>query len=283
MRVRQYRFRRCSECKSLFLAEPPSPERIDELYADQTYFANPNFDSPEADGFRGYLNYLDDRLHIEQKFDQILERIERWTPRGRLLDVGAGPGFLLSAAAARGWSALGLDVNPWAVAYGRRELRVDLRQGTLEAGSINGETFEAVTMMDVVEHIPDVDALIAAAAGALRRGGVLAVLTADAGSRVSRALRGRWPEVKRVPEHLTLFSVRGLRSLLERRGFEPLEWHSIGKTSSVATLVADVSPIAPAIGRPLQRLIGRSSLANRNFELDPRTKFVLYARRQGRA
>ena len=46
----------------------------------------------------------------------------------------------------------------------------------------------------------------------------------------------------------------------------------------MSTLVADVLPAAPRLVRPLQRLAARTGLAERTFELDPHTKFCLYAR-----
>jgi hypothetical protein len=112
---------------------------------------------------------------------------------------------------------------------------------------------------------------------------VLAILTPDAGSPVSRLLGSRWPEVKRVPEHLVLFSVKGLKDLLARHGYEFLGWHSIGKRSSLATLLADVSPIAPGLGKRLQGRLARGGrVGSWEFELDPRTKFCLYARKASR-
>ena len=65
--------------------------------------------------------------HIEAKFDRVIERVERQRPPGRLLDVGAGPGFMVSAARARGWDAEGIDLNPWAVAHARDVIGVQGR------------------------------------------------------------------------------------------------------------------------------------------------------------
>jgi SAM-dependent methyltransferase len=136
-------------------------------------------------------------------------------------------------------------------------------------------------MMDLIEHVSESDALVARAAEITKPGGVLAILTPDAGSPVSRLLGRRWPEVKRVPEHLVLFSVVGLKALLSRHGYEVLEWHSIGKRSSLAALAADVSPIAPRLGSRLRNRLAGSRVGEYQFELDPRTKFCLYARRVG--
>jgi len=280
MQVRDYKFRRCSSCRTLFLEQMVDEAQTAHLYADTSYFANPDFDSAESGGYHGYLDYIEDREHIEGKFTRVLERVERWRAPGNLLDVGAGPGFMLTAAALRGWSPRGIEINPWAVEYARDELNLDVLHGTLASVPLKPAAFDAVTMMDLIEHVPRPDTVLAKTAEITKQGGILAILTPDAGSPVSRLLGRRWPEVKRVPEHLNLFSVSGLRALLSRHGYEVLDWHSIGKRSSLATLVADVSPIAPRLGNLLQtRLAGGGRVGAWEFELDPRTKFCLYARR----
>lgn len=253
------------------------------LYSDASYFANPSFGSPETGGYHGYKDYLGDRQNMDEKFQRVLSHIERHVEPGRLLDVGAGPGFLIAAARERGWEALGVDLNPWAARHAREQLDVDVRvQGLVEA-RFEGGGFDAVTMLDMIEHVPDPEELIEEAARVIRPEGVLALLTPDAGSPVSRLMGGRWPEVQRAPEHMTLFSVAGLAELLPRHAFRIVGWHSIGKTSSLRVLAADVAPFAPAVGRPVQRAVAHLPGRHRTVEFDPRTKFALYAIREGHA
>jgi SAM-dependent methyltransferase len=279
MRIRTYEFRRCGSCRTLFLTQAVDEADTSHLYSGPSYFANPDFGSVESGGYHGYLDYIEDREPIEEKFERVLERVERWRAPGSLLDVGAGPGFMVSAAARRGWVSRGIEINPWAVEFATGKLSLDVQLGTLEDLQSKPAAMDAVTMMDLIEHVSKPDELVAKAAEITRLGGVLAILTPDAGSPVSRLLGRRWPEVKRVPEHLILFSVSGLGALLSRHGYEVLEWHSIGKRSSLATLAADVSPIAPSLGNRLQTRLAGNRIGDHRFELDPRTKFCLYARR----
>jgi 2-polyprenyl-3-methyl-5-hydroxy-6-metoxy-1,4-benzoquinol methylase len=261
---------RCVECSTLLAV---GADEALHYYADERYFQNPDFATTNAD-LRGYKDYLADRAHIEQKFERVLEQIERMTPVGRLLDVGAGPGFLVSLARSRGWDARGVDLNPWAARYASEQLGVSVEVGSLEQeppGSL-----EAITMLDLLEHVADPEKLVVRAATALKPGGVLVVLTPDAGSRVSRALGRRWPEIKRVPEHLVLFSAAGLSRLLARHDLHVVRSESVGKTSSVRILAADVSPIAPELGKVLTRL-GDTRLGDLELTMNARTKICVYA------
>lgn len=249
------------------------------MYESGQYFENPEFHSPRTGGYHGYKQYMADREHIEEKFDRVLADIECFHAPGRLLDVGAGPGFLLTAAGRRGWDAAGVDLNQWAVDQGRAE-GLNLNAVNLIDARFENGAFDAVTMMDLLEHVSDPAALVAEAARITRPGGVMGVLTPDAGSPVSRVLGARWPELQRVPEHLTLFSVRGLTALLECHGFEVIGWHWLGKRTTILTLISDVSPVAPEVGRRLHRWAQARPAGMRVYDLNPYTKFCLYARRR---
>ncbi len=251
---------------------------MQHLYRDNSYFQNPDFDSPETGGYHGYREYMKDREQIEEKFSRVLANVECFRDLGRLLDVGSGPGLLLRAARARGWDPVGVDLNPWAAEFALTE-NLDVRTTSLREAGFEAQSFDAITMMDLLEHVADPAELVAEAARLMRPGAVLAVLTPDAGSPVSRLLGRRWPELQRAPEHLTLMSVRGLSSLLEAHGLEVLGWHWMGKRTTINTLIADVSPIAPDLGRRVARWAAQRPFGQYVYNLNPLTKFCLYARR----
>ena len=278
MTVAGHAFGRCPACLSLFLVDPPG--EVGGQYEGKAYYVDEGFGPPGAGSFHGYRDYLADREEITRKFVGVLEHMERLVAPGRLVDVGAGPGFLVAAARERGWDATGLDLNAWAAEYAREQVGVDVRCCALEDAQLGDGEADGLTMMDLVEHVGDPHALVGEAARVLRPGGALAILTPDAGSPVSRALGARWPEVQRPPEHIVLFSVAGLSAMLEAHGFRVEGWHWIGKRSTIETLLEDVSPAAPAAARMVRPAVRGRALGRISFELDPRTKFCLYAVRR---
>jgi SAM-dependent methyltransferase len=271
-------WRRCAECGTLFDPDPPGPDEVAALYEGEGYFVKG--EAAEDGTLWGYADdYLADRASSELKFERVLRHLERYAGPGRLADVGCGPGFLLPLAERRGWEASGADLNEWAVRYAREELGADAVHGGLDALGLEDGALDAVTMLDLIEHVPDPDPLLAEAARAVRPGGAVAILTPDAGSPVSRAMGARWPEVRRPGEHAVVYSVAGLSARLREHGFAAASWHWIGKTASLATLAADVAPAAPGLaGAARSRLEGLPT-GERIVDFDPRTKFCLYARR----
>lgn len=90
----------------------------------------------------------------------------------RLLDVGCGSGYLLQRMLKRGWDALGVDPYPRGRAI-REPLRSRVVSGSLDA--VSGAEFDAVTAIEVVEHIPDYPDFLKGMVELLRPGGMLMV------------------------------------------------------------------------------------------------------------
>jgi SAM-dependent methyltransferase len=116
-----------------------------------------------------------ERLRREN-FRDVLDRVGARVPLdgARLLDVGSAHGGFLEEAAARGVRATGVEPEE-DVAAGPVGRGLDVRVGFFPDVLEAGETFDVITFNDVLEHIPDARATLAACAGALRPGGVLAV------------------------------------------------------------------------------------------------------------
>lgn len=102
--------------------------------------------------------------------------------RVRVLDVGCGAGLAAEAMARRGFEVLGIDAAPAAVAAAAEHARglglpLSYRVATAEDLLTEGARFPVVTALEIVEHIPDVDAFLGVLARLLTPGGVLVLST----------------------------------------------------------------------------------------------------------
>ena len=95
----------------------------------------------------------------------------------RVLDVGCGGGLLSEALAAAGANVTGIDLGAGVLEVARMHLHesgleVDYRETSAEAHAREAPgTYDLVTCMEVLEHVPDPASLVAACATLLKPGG----------------------------------------------------------------------------------------------------------------
>ncbi len=142
-----------------------------------------------------------------------------FSPGGRLLDVGCGPGLFLKAAEGQGWAVEGVEVSPSAAEYASAVLKVPVRQSKLEQAGYPDASFDVVTLLDTLEHLGDPLATLAEIRRVLKPGGRLILNTPDFASS-SRAMLGKAWAVLTPAEHLFYFREGTLRRMLEKAGFE---------------------------------------------------------------
>jgi 2-polyprenyl-3-methyl-5-hydroxy-6-metoxy-1,4-benzoquinol methylase len=260
----RWQLRRCSRCRSLWLDPRPSPEDLPKAYADY-YTHGPTVPERPSSGIRGMLRGLVhgvDDAHLARTLGyqlpvawwaDILGRSLRVLPGrraiaefgilglpfvagGRLLDGGSGDGTFVAVAQRLGWAAEGVDNDAAAVSRAQAN-GLPVRAATL--GQLVGEgmqeSFDAVTLRHVIEHVEDPHATIGAARELLVPGGRLALATPNAESylheRFGRAWRGLEP-----PRHLQIFTRQALVEVVEGHGL--VIERGVTSTRGVRTIAA---------------------------------------------
>lgn len=154
---------------------------------------------------------------VTQRLDRIVAKFEKFRRTGRLLDVGFGGGELLDAARRAGWQVHGVDVSAEAVDRARQR-GIEATHGTLANASFDSASFDVVVAVESLEHIADLVPLLTEARRVLRPGGLLWITTPHGRGLSARILGTAWSVVS-PPEHIQLFSIRGIRTLLRSCGF----------------------------------------------------------------
>jgi 2-polyprenyl-6-hydroxyphenyl methylase/3-demethylubiquinone-9 3-methyltransferase len=99
-----------------------------------------------------------------------------------VLDIGCGGGLLCEPLTRLGANVVGIDPAPTNIEVSRLHaaesgLAITYRQTTVEDVVASGERFDIVLAMEVVEHVADVPAFVAACCSAAKPGGMLFMAT----------------------------------------------------------------------------------------------------------
>ena len=149
----------------------------------------------------------------------------------RLLDVGAHVGRLLWLAAQDGWSVEGLELNKKTAAFAHLRTGARITTSTLLDFAPSRQTaFDAITIIDVLEHIPHPLPVLRQIFELLVPGGKIAVkVPCGPGQLAKEWLRSRLQPsyeftIARNMYHVSHFGPRSLRLSLERAGFEGVQF-----------------------------------------------------------
>jgi SAM-dependent methyltransferase len=193
----------------------------------------------------------------------------------RVLDYGCGTGLNLVHLAGIG-TAFGVDAATEAIAFCRRrglDNVIHARSlAEMDTSVVLGDEFDVVTMLDVLEHIPDEVATLRRIRGLLKPGGLLVVTVP--------AFDWLWSGEDIVSEHLRRYTLASLSRVLTEAGYEtqrisyfntlllPLQaavvlWRRLIRSNSMSdTLVKDVPR---AINRALTAIVSLESVLLRRF------------------
>ncbi len=238
---------RCRECATV--QQPSLPEGVElvDLYREM-----------------GDSDYLAEERGRRLTSNWLLDLVERRRAPGRLLEVGCGHGLLLDEARRRGWEVRGLELSKRSAKHGRDRYDLDIREEPFEAlGNEEDGCWDAVLMIDVLEHLDDPRAAIERIRKLLAPGGALCVVTPDPGSLTAKLAGSRWWGL--LPAHSYLIPRKTLRELIIGQGLILSDDVSLVRSFSARYWVDGFAglagPAAAAVRRAAAKLPPQRSLA----------------------
>ena len=259
-----YRFFRCHDCESATLDAPPSADAVAALYPEHYTFRSAG---AERSPLRTALAAVEWRLFYAPTYRRRVAIVRRLTGlrHGRLLEVGCGGGLLLAHFRDAGFEVEGVELSAADAVHARERFGLTVRHGSIETLPLGRDRYDAVVLINVLEHILDPAAMLVRVREVLRPDGCIVVGAPVVDSAYARLLGARWGAVTEAPRHVSIPSFQGVVGMLRRAGFGEVTTAPAPLAERAGELVLSLLPSAAtnvsygrgaAVGAVARRCLG---------------------------
>lgn len=138
--------------------------------------------------------------------------------KGRILDVGAGLGFFLSAIS-NDFEKHALEVSDFSIKFIKKNFpEINTIKGFLSEEIYKKESFDVIMYYHVIEHVSDPNKELIKLKKLLKKDGILIIGTPNIGSLAAKLFKKNFRLYGHG--HLNLFTKKGLISLLKKHDFK---------------------------------------------------------------
>jgi 2-polyprenyl-3-methyl-5-hydroxy-6-metoxy-1,4-benzoquinol methylase len=240
---------RCTHCGLMYAsprAKLPDQEEIKEY--DPAFTKRVSETSRERYEKEGYQvrDYEDTRAYLRKAYPN----------RGRLLEIGCSMGFLLAKFREDGWDVQGIEPNRGYCEFIRDHHGIDALPTILEDAELTSDSFDAVVMLHVIEHVPHPLGTLQEIFRILKPGGTLVIETPRYDGLMFKLFKHRERSVS-CDGHIYFFTTETLRAMCRRAGFEEHFVDYVGRSLNLARLLWNVGVMSKS--RTVQRITSKLS------------------------
>ena len=225
----------CSSCDLLYSHPSPSQDQISKLYECASY------DSKEESecAARTYIHYF--AKHISKDFSTNDFNLHNSKAKSEfhLLDVGCGHGAFLeefthftetvnNPPTENLTDFTGIEPSHIAIGAASEKIKPHILQGVFKKDHFKPNSFDMISCFMTLEHIEDINSLVAEYYRVLKPGGLLYLVVHNRHGILNRILQESSPIFD--IEHYQLFSPKSLNKLLNQNGFQNISCHSMVNT-----------------------------------------------------
>lgn len=246
---------KCNRCKTLSRDVIFDRSESEKLYSEE-YFCD-----LQKDFFHS------NRELRERAFQNKLEIIDSLYPsKGRLLDLGCAIGTFLKVAREDSWEVEGVEISEYAANYAVEKENLTVHNGDLLDMKLPSDSFDVVTMWDMVDHSEVPNDVVKEVHRILKPGGIVAMdtfmddaLLFTMANAMYKLTLGKveGPSFKAHPiHHSHYFSTKTFKNLLESNGFEVI-FQKGSSLEGAVTSLGTIGKLVVSFSNGVSRIIGK--------------------------
>jgi len=208
----QFEIWECNNCTQRFTQNIPSKQEIVKFYQSENYISH-------SDTSKGLINNLYHKVR-KRTLLQKKKLVQDFTGKktGNILDIGAGTGAFLHTMKLAVWNTTGLEPDETARKKAVELYDLNLKK-TEEFVHLPAESFDAITMWHVLEHVHDLHTYIEQLKVLLKPRGKIFIAVPNYTSFDAQLYKEFWAAYD-VPRHLYHFSPKSMETLINSHGMK---------------------------------------------------------------
>lgn len=206
--VNGFKILKCMNCKILFTNTDRNNNKSNNDFYNDDYI-------------KGYALRREELIN---RFTNHLEKIEKFKPGGKILDIGCGMGYFLEAAKKSKnvkWEIYGLELNKSLRNRANKQVKRQIIAGKMSSLPFKDRIFDCVTCFDVLEHDVNLETNLEEIYRVLKNDGVLVVQAPNYISAMAYICGSSW-DWWWPPDHVLHLSYNFLRKTLIKKKFKIL-------------------------------------------------------------
>jgi SAM-dependent methyltransferase len=251
---RNFHYYRCSKCK-LVSTYPLVTLRETEAHYAKKY---------KTGNYQLLRKYSPQYSAVYSQFVKVLENKlksqNQTLVNKKVLDIGCFTGDFLKLLQQRHADVYGVELQKQAVQIANKKLPGRIYQADITTFKFPQKKYDIITLLGLIEHVPDPLSLIQRSHQLLNRSGTLMIQTPNSTSFLANMMRKYWPPYTPI-EHIHLFGREGLEQLLKKQGFRDISFQSHVKKLPIGYVYNMFNSFGPefySLFKPIDKMINNS-------------------------
>ncbi len=204
---KKYDFFKCEKCGFVRVLSYPSTDELSEYYNKQ------------------YGVQLWQKNKVIKKINYIIPLLKKYLPEGnKVVEIGCSYGYALNELKKNNYQVKGIELSKETAEFAKNEFDIEIIQANFDNFVLEGET-QAVFLLDVMEHLTDLDKLMENLKKNLSSNGLLVLTLPNVDSTEFKMLGKDWAWVT-PPAHLNYFGHESIKKFLGRYNFEMVHYET---------------------------------------------------------